>query len=146
MDRAGITRKQRCEIADRLAKERLEYVNEHCETVNISKHKFYIRYVKRMIDIVISLIALIVTLPINLLIGIITYFDVGNPIFFQQVRTGRNGISFRLVKFRNMRNIKDANGDLLHASQRVTKFGTFVRGPPFDELLNVWSILKGEKR
>ena len=97
-----------------------------------------------MIDIVISLIALIVTLPINLLIGIITYFDVGNPIFFQQVRTGRNGISFRLVKFRNMRNIKDANGDLLHASQRVTKFGKFVRGTSLDELLNFWSILKGD--
>jgi lipopolysaccharide/colanic/teichoic acid biosynthesis glycosyltransferase len=144
MDRADLTKSQRWEIADRLAEERLEKINEQCETVKISTHTFYMCYVKRTIDIIVSLAALIVTLPINLVIGIITLFDVGRPIFFKQLRIGKDGKSFELVKFRNMRDIRDANGDLLHASLRVTKFGKFVRKTSLDELLNFWSILKGD--
>lgn len=144
MDRAKLTKVQRCEIANCLAEERLEYINAHCVPVNLSKHTFYVRYVKRMIDIVVSLVALIVTLPINLVIGVITFFDVGRPIFFQQIRTGKDGKPFKLVKFRNMRDTRDANGELLHASLRITKFGKFVRKTSLDELLNFWSILKGD--
>lgn len=144
MDRGDLTKTQRWEIADRLAADNLEKVNEMCGDVHISTHSFYIKYVKRAIDIVMSLLALLVTLPINLLIGIITFFDVGKPIFFKQTRIGKDGKPFELVKFRNMRDTRDENGELLHASLRVTKFGKFVRRVSLDELLNFWSILKGD--
>lgn len=144
MDKNNLTKAQRLEIAEWLAEERLEYINAQCKAVNLSTHKIYIKYVKRIIDIFVSLLALIITLPINLLIGIITLFDVGIPIFFRQERVGKDGKIFELVKFRNMKDIKDANGDLLHASLRVTKFGKFMRKTSLDELLNFWCILKGD--
>ena len=143
MLRENLTRAQRLEIADCLAKDRLEQINKTCREVKINE-TIYSKYIKRIIDIILSSIALIVTLPINLIIGIITFFDVGRPIFFKQIRTGKYGKPFTLIKFRNMRNIKDENGDLLHASLRVTKFGRFVRKTSLDELLNFWSIFKGD--
>lgn len=144
MDRTLLTKAQRWEIADWLAQDRLKEINRKCKPVYKSKHTFYVKYFKRAIDIVVSSVALLVTFPINLIIGIITYFDVGRPIFFMQTRIGKDGIPFQLVKFRNMRNITDENGELLHASLRVTKFGKFVRKTSLDELLNFWSILKGD--
>lgn len=144
MNRSSLTKAQRWEIADRLAEDRLDLINAKCKPVHKSKHVFYIKYVKRGIDIVVSALALIITLPINLIIGIITFFDVGTPIFFSQTRVGKNGKPFQLIKFRNMRNTTDENGELLHASLRVTKFGKFVRKTSLDELLNFWSILKGD--
>lgn len=144
MKRAELTKAQRWDLADWLAEENLPSVNRQSKEVCVSNHIFYIRYVKRLIDIVVSLFALIITFPINLLIGIITFFDVGRPIFFEQIRIGKNGKPFKLVKFRNMKNTRDENGDLLHASLRVTKFGRFVRKTSLDELLNFWSILKGD--
>ena len=68
--------------------------------------------------------------------------DVGLPLFFKQERVGKDGKIFTLVKFRNMTNKKDENGDLLPPSQRVTQFGKFVRKTSLDELLNFWSIFK----
>lgn len=144
MDRSALTKAQRWEIADKLAKERLEYINANSVTVKKSDHVFYVRYVKRGIDIVVALLALIITLPINLVVGVMTFFDVGKPIFFKQTRIGKDGKPFCLVKFRNMRDTRDTNGELLHASLRVTKFGKFVRKTSLDELLNFWSILKGD--
>ena len=77
------------------------------------RESFYTKYGKRFIDIVISFFALILTLPINLIIGIGTLMDVGLPLFFKQERVGKDGKIFTLVKFRNMTNKKDKNGDLL---------------------------------
>lgn len=144
MERADLTKVQRWDIADRLAEERLNFINAQCKPVTKSNHSFYINYVKRGIDVAVSLLAIIVTLPVNLIIGIITFFDVGCPVFFLQTRIGKDGKPFCLVKFRNMRDTKDENGELLHASLRVTKFGRFVRKTSLDELLNFWSILKGD--
>lgn len=121
----------------------LEYVNEHSKPVN-PRVTFYSRVVKRVLDVILSGAALIVSLPINLIIGIITYFDVGFPLFFKQERVGKDGKTFMLVKFRNMTNETDANGELLPAPQRVTKWGNFVRKTSLDELLNFWSIFKGD--
>ncbi|MCI8598166.1 MAG: sugar transferase [Lachnospiraceae bacterium] len=121
----------------------LDYVNAHSKEVH-PKISFYSKYGKRFLDIVISLLALIFTLPCNLLIAIITFFDVGCPIIFKQQRLGKNGKEFTLVKFRNMTNEQGKNGELLPAEQRVTKFGYFVRRTSLDELLNFWSILKGD--
>lgn len=120
------------------------------KTVNLKKCKidlkntFYIKYGKRVVDIIVSGIALLITLPVNAVIMAVTYFDVGKPIIFRQERIGRNERSFFLCKFRNMTNETNENGVLLPPSERVTKWGKFVRKTSLDELLNFWSILKGD--
>ena len=143
MDRTKLTKEQRWRIADRLAALRLPEINRQTVPVRARK-SFYTEYVKRCIDIIVSGGALIVTLPINVILGVCTYFDVGRPIFFLQERTGRDGKTFCIVKFRNMTNATDEKGELLPASERVTKFGKFVRKTSLDELLNFWSVLKGD--
>lgn len=105
---------------------------------------FYVKYVKRLLDIVISLIAIIVTLPINLVIAVITFFDVGRPIFFCHERPGLGERPFTIVKFRNMTNETDEEGNLLPASERVTKMGKFFRQTSLDELLQFWLIFQGK--
>lgn len=131
------------EVSRVIAEDTLEYVNAHCKKV-FPKNSFYIRYVKRCIDIVFSTGALIISLPINLIIAVCTYFDVGRPLIFQQERVGRLGVIFIIKKFRNMTNDTSKDGNLLPPHQRVTKFGKFVRKTSLDELLNFWSILKGD--
>lgn len=143
MEGVELTKAMRWKIADYLAEDRLEKINCHLETVCV-RNTIYTKYVKRLIDIIVSLVACIVTLPINAIIGFITLFDVGNPIFFTQERLGKDGKIFHIIKFRNMRNTKDGRGELLPAAQRVTKFGKFVRKTSLDELLNFWSVLKGD--
>lgn len=143
MDRALLTKAQRADLAERLAAERLDTVNRISAEVHV-KRSFYSKYGKRALDFMIALLALIVTFPINLVIGIITFFDVGRPIFFNQERIGKDGKPFKIVKFRNMTNATNEEGELLPAAQRVTKWGKFVRKTSLDELLNFWSVLKGD--
>lgn len=104
----------------------------------------YTKYIKRAFDIAISGVALVVTLPINAAIAVGTYLDVGRPIFFKQTRIGKDGKPFVLIKFRNMTNDTDENGVLLPPDQRVTDFGRIMRSTSLDELLNFWSIFKGD--
>lgn len=108
------------------------------------KDGFYIKYGKRIFDILASGIALLITLPVNAVIMAVTYFDVGKPIVFRQERIGKDGRSFFLCKFRNMTNETNEYGILLPPSERVTKWGKFVRKTSLDELLNFWSIFKGD--
>ena len=143
MRRDELTKAQRWEIADDLAKDRLPAIDKKQLEVVPSK-TWYARYGKRALDVVLSGCALIITLPVNALIMVGTFFDVGLPLFFKQQRSGRNGRLFTLVKFRNMKNTVDDRGELLPAAQRVTKFGRFVRRTSLDELLNFASIFKGD--
>lgn len=143
MEWDDLSTEQRRRLAEILAEERLPQINLQCEEIKPSR-TFYARYVKRLLDILFSAAALLITFPINLVIGVITYFDVGRPIFFKQERIGKNEKIFTIVKFRNMRNDRDEKGDLLPASVRVTKFGRFVRKTSLDELLNFWSVFKGD--
>ena len=108
------------------------------------KKTFYVVVVKRFFDIVISLIAVVVTLPINLIMAIITFFTLGNPIIFSHYRPGLGEKLFKMVKFRNMTNEKDEKGELLPPDQRVTKVGAFFRKTSLDELLQFWLILIGK--
>lgn len=105
---------------------------------------FYTRYGKRFLDLLISIPVFIILLPLNIIFGICTFFDVGRPIFYKQTRIGKDGKPFTMVKFRNMNNNKDADGKLLPAKERITKFGHFMRKYSLDELLNFWSVLKGD--
>ena len=130
-------------IADRIANENLERSNQFYPEAKI-RNGFYNRFAKRAIDFVIASVALILFFPINLFIGIVTYFDVGSPVFFRQKRMGKDCKQFTMIKFRNMTNEVDENGVLLRADLRVTKWGKFVRSTSLDELLNFINIFKGE--
>lgn len=138
-----ISQEKQIEIANLIKSENLEKSNKRYPIPNI-RSTFYIRYGKRIIDIVISSVALLVSFPINFIIGIVTMFDVGFPIFFKQQRMGKNGKVFTMIKFRNMTNKTDVNGKLLRADLRVTKWGRFVRSTSLDELLNFVNIFKGD--
>ena len=131
------------EVSIVIAEENLEYVNTHSKKV-LPQDSFYTRYGKRIIDVIVSAIAIVITLPVNILLGLCTLCDVGRPIIFKQERVGIKEKPFTIIKFRNMSNETDEKGFLLPPSQRVTKFGKFVRKTSLDELLNFWSVLKGE--
>lgn len=130
-------------LAKSLREENLSHANEVQADVHPRK-TFYSEFVKRAIDIAVSAIVLVLTIPINIVLALITLKDVGRPIIYRQKRMGRNGKVFTLIKFRSMTNEKDANGELLPPSQRVTKSGKIIRKYSLDELLNFWSILKGD--
>ena len=133
----------RLRLASVIADTNLELVNRQSVPAT-PRQTFYTRYGKRVLDIVFSALALLITLPINLVLAVCTYFDVGSPIIFRQLRPGKNGKLFTVIKFRNMNNNRDEHGNLLPPNVRVTKFGTFVRKTSLDELLNFWSVLKGD--
>jgi len=143
MDRNNLTKAQRWELADYLAETRLKQINKKCRKVKPARN-FYSKYIKRLIDIAVSSVMLIITLPVNFVIFLITAVTLGSPVFFRQERIGKNGKPFTIVKFRNMTNKTDKNGELLPASERVTRCGKFLRKTSLDELLNFWSILKGD--
>ena len=132
------------ELAALLLREKnLQHKNDISAPVH-PKNTFYTKYGKRCIDIMIAFPAFAILLPFNVVFGICTYFDVGRPIFYKQTRVGKDGKHFMLIKFRNMNNKTDENGKLLPPSQRVTKFGKFMRKFSLDELLNFWSVLVGD--
>lgn len=133
----------RYSVADEIWRRNLAYVNAHDRPVR-PRESFYTRHGKRVLDVVLSGAAMIALLPVNGLLAAGTLMDVGRPILFHQERTGKDGRLFSIVKFRNMTNETDEKGELLPADQRVTKFGRFVRKTSLDELLNFWSILKGD--
>ena len=130
-------------LADLIYDMNHEKADAMCKEV-VPKDTVYTRYVKRILDICVALPLCVITLPVNAILGVCTYFDVGRPIFFLQKRPGKDGREFTLVKFRNMRIATDERGYDLPISQRVTKFGAFVRQTSLDELLNFYSILKGD--
>lgn len=138
-----LSSEKQARIVAAIARDTLERSNDFYPTVEI-RETFYTKVVKRLIDIIVASAALLVSFPVNLVIGIVTYFDVGRPIFFVQKRMGKDKREFPLIKFRNMNNDTDENGVLLRADLRVTKWGKFVRSTSLDELLNFVSILKGD--
>jgi len=140
---ASLVSNEEEQVANLLREKYLQHTNDISAAVH-PKDTFYTRYGKRFLDILISLPVFIILLPFNIIFGICTFFDVGRPIFYKQTRVGKDGKTFLLVKFRNMNNNTDADGKLLPPSQRVTKFGKFMRKLSLDELLNFWSVLKGD--
>ena len=107
-------------------------------------NSFYRNYGKRIIDIILSLLASIFLAPLLLIIGVLVYFKLGSPILFTQERPGKNEEIFKLYKFRTMTDEEDENGVLLPDSVRLTKFGKFLRSTSLDELPELWNILIGD--
>lgn len=104
----------------------------------------YAKYIKRILDLILSLMALIILMPLMLIIGILVAINLGNPIIFKQKRPGKDEKIFTLYKFRTMTDEKDEKGKLLPDSQRLTKFGKFLRSTSLDELPELINILKGD--
>ena len=92
----------------------------------------YAKYFKRMLDFILSLIALIILSPILLIVTILVRIKLGSPIIFKQQRPGKNEKIFTLYKFRTMTDKKDENGNLLPDSERLTKFGKLLRSTSLD--------------
>lgn len=104
----------------------------------------YKKYIKRILDIILSLIAIIITLPIFLIVGILVLIFIGQPAIFRQKRPGKNEKIFTMYKFRTMTNKKDENGNLLPDELRLTKLGKFLRKTSLDEIPEFINILKGD--
>lgn len=141
-DISELSLSEKSEIAEYIKRDTLAIVNSKVQKVKV-KDSFYTRYGKRGLDFLVGLVGFIVSLPFNLIIASVTFFDVGRPIIFKQQRIGKDEKKFTIYKFRNMTNATDANGELLPPDQRVTKWGKFVRKTSLDELLNFVSVLNG---
>lgn len=113
--------------------------------------------VKRLIDIVVSLIAILVLIPLSLVVAVAIKLDSKGPVLFKQARVGRNGGLFTLYKFRSMHEnadqIKQSLGDMNEAQgpvfkikhdPRITKVGAFIRKTSLDELPQFINVLRGE--
>lgn len=110
------------------------------------KHKagFYEKYIKRLLDIVLSGGALIVLSPVLLVTAILVRGKLGSPVIFCQPRPGKDEKIFNLYKFRSMTDERDEQGELLPDEVRLTKFGKLLRSTSLDELPELWNILKGD--
>ena len=104
----------------------------------------YAKYIKRILDFVLSLISLIVLAIPMLIIYILVRIKLGKPAIFKQERPGKDEKIFILYKFRTMTDKKDENGKLLPDSERLTKFGKILRSTSLDELPELINILKGD--
>ncbi|MCG8523314.1 MAG: sugar transferase [Pseudomonadales bacterium] len=99
---------------------------------------------KRLFDVVMAGGLLITLAPLLLFLVMLVRVKLGSPVFFCQERPGRNGIAFRMVKFRTMLNAMDHEGRPLPDDERMTRFGQFLRSTSLDELPELWNVLKGE--
>ena len=115
-----------------------------------TKTRIYEKYIKRLIDIVCSLIALLVFWWLYLIVALLVKVKLGSPVLFTQPRpgmvdskTGKETV-FKMYKFRTMTDERDENGNLLPDEVRLTKFGKWLRSTSLDELPEVLNILKGD--
>lgn len=99
---------------------------------------------KRIFDIVVSLMALILLSLVIAITAFLIRIKIGTPVIFTQVRPGLNGKPFKVYKFRSMTEEKDSNGELLPDDIRLTSFGKIIRKLSLDELPQLWNVLKGD--
>lgn len=99
---------------------------------------------KRILDIILAIIALIILSPIYIVLALLIRIKLGSPIIFKQIRPGKNEKMFSMYKFRTMSNHKDAFGNLLSDEERLTNFGKTIRSLSLDEIPEFWNIIKGD--
>lgn len=99
---------------------------------------------KRFFDLIFTLSALFILLPVIVVVAFLVRFKLGSPILFSQNRPGLHGKVFKMMKFRSMLDAKDKQGNLLPDNERMTKFGAFLRSTSLDELPGLFNVLKGD--
>jgi sugar transferase EpsL len=99
---------------------------------------------KRILDIILSILGLVILSPVLAVIYILVRIKIGTPVFFSQKRPGKDEKIFYMYKFRSMTNEKDEMGRLLPDDKRLTRFGTFLRKTSIDELPELFNVLKGD--
>lgn len=104
----------------------------------------YKRFIKRCMDFILSLIALVILSPVFIIVAILVRIKLGSPVIFKQKRPGKDGKIFCMYKFRTMTDEKDTEGNLLPDEQRLTRFGKILRSTSLDELPELLNILKGD--
>lgn len=105
----------------------------------------YRKYIKRLLDFVFALLALLLLSPFLLIVTLWLHFaNKGAGAFFSQERPGKDEKIFRLYKFKSMTDERDADGNLLPDAQRLTPIGRFIRKTSIDELPQLWNVLKGD--
>lgn len=104
----------------------------------------YDRVIKRIIDLLLSGLALLVLSPVYLVLAVLVRRRLGSPVIFSQQRPGRNGRIFEMYKFRSMTDARNAEGELLPDEYRLTEFGKKLRATSMDELPELWNIFKGD--
>ncbi len=99
---------------------------------------------KRLMDIALATVALLLLLPLLVVLSLLVRSKMGSPVIFRQVRPGRGGAPFEMLKFRTMRDAVDADGVPLPDADRLTPFGRFLRSTSLDELPELWNVLRGD--
>ena len=99
---------------------------------------------KRLLDIIIASIALILLSPLYAIVAYKVKKNLGSPVLFRQVRPGLHGKPFEMIKFRTMRDAVDAQGNSLPDSERLTPFGKMLRATSLDEMPELWNVVKGD--
>lgn len=105
---------------------------------------FYEKYIKRLLDIVLSGAALVILSPVLLITAVLVRIKLGSPVIFTQERPGKDEKVFKLHKFRSMTDARDENGNLLPDKERLTRFGAKLRSLSIDELPELWDIFRGK--
>lgn len=100
--------------------------------------------IKRTFDLLVAIITLALLLPLLLILICLVRVKLGAPVFFCQSRPGKDGVAFKMYKFRSMTDVRDSAGELLPDAERLTKFGRFLRSASLDELPELLNVLKGE--
>lgn len=100
--------------------------------------------IKRLLDIIIASIALILLSPLYFYVAHKVKKNLGSPVLFRQVRPGLHGKPFEMIKFRSMKDAVDAQGNLLPDSERLTPFGKMLRSTSLDEMPELWNVIKGD--
>lgn len=104
----------------------------------------YEKYIKRCIDFLLSLTALIMLSPVILIVAVLVKIKLGSPVIFKQKRPGKNEKIFCMYKFRTMTDERDKNGNLLPDEKRLNSFGTKLRSTSLDELPQLINIIRGD--
>jgi sugar transferase EpsL len=99
---------------------------------------------KRLMDIVLVSLLLIVASPLMAIVALMVRANLGRPVLFRQFRPGLHGKAFECVKFRTMRDLRDKRGEYLPNDARLTRFGEWLRSTSLDELPELWNVLKGD--
>ena len=106
--------------------------------------RLYEKYIKRCVDFILALVAIIVLSPVLVVVAILVRRKLGSPVLYKQQRPGLHECIFTIYKFRTMTDERDVNGELMPDEIRLTKFGKILRSTSLDELPELFNILKGD--